>query len=174
MRRALFLSSVLALAACNQTPETGEAANDSANLAQEAAAPGGGGSAASGAVAIADAMLRLPAVPGRPGAAYFTLRNEGAPLTLASASAERAERAEIHESTMEGGVMQMRQLQNLELPQGATEFASGGKHIMLFGLDPALKAGDSVPLTLTFGNGQSITVDAVAQAAGGTENHSGH
>lgn len=171
MRRALFLSPILALAACNQTPETGDAANGSAKPA-EAAAPAGG-SATSGAVAITDAVVRLPAVPGRPGAAYLTLRNDGAPLTLASVSAQRVERAEIHESTMDGGVMKMRQLENLKLPQGATEFASGGKHIMVFGLDPALKAGDAVPLTLTFGNGQSVTVDAIAQTVGG-EGHSGH
>lgn len=174
MRPALILAAASTLAACSG----GEGGNHTAdsNLSSagaEAEAPAGG-RATSGAVTVGEATLRLPAIPGRPGAAYFTFRNDGAALTLASVSAERAERAEMHESVMTDGVMQMRQIENVPLPQGSTIFAPGGKHIMLFGLDPALKAGDAVPLTLTFENGPPITVEAVAQAVGGSNGHGTH
>jgi hypothetical protein len=57
---------------------------------------------------------------------------------------------EVHEMTMDKGVMKMRALTNgLELPAGKTvELKSGGYHVMLMDLKQQMKEGDSVPLTL--------------------------
>ena len=168
MRRVLLaLASLTALAACGSAPEANVSANETGTENESAAeAPAG----------ISNATVRLPAVAGRPGAAYFTFRNDGEARVLTSVSSDKAERAEIHESKTEGGVMRMGKLDTLSLPAGETvALAPGGTHVMLFGLDPALKAGDSVPLGLKFEDGTTMHVEAKAQTvAGDTSNHSGH
>lgn len=154
MRRALIaMASLAALGACNRGTEDKSAQASSNETAFTWIQ--------SGEFAIADAQVRLPVVPGRPAAAYFSLRNDNGARVLASISADKAERAELHESRMEGGVMRMEKLDNLPLPANATvTFAPGGKHIMLFGLDPALKAGDPVALDLKFTDGTLVQVNA--------------
>ncbi len=68
---------------------------------------------------------------------------------LVSASSPAAGRVEIHEMSMDGGVMKMRQITGLDLPAGKTvELKPGGFHLMLMELKAPLKPGDSVPLTL--------------------------
>jgi copper(I)-binding protein len=168
MRRAvLAFASLAVLSACTPAQEGNEAAANSAAATNGSEAADGNG--------ISNASVRLPAVPGRPGAAYFTIQNKGAARVLVSASADKAERAEIHESKMEGGVMRMEKLDSLSLAANATAtLAPGGKHIMLFGLDPALKAGDIVALDLTFEDGTSMRVEAKTQTVGGDVSHSGH
>jgi len=52
-----------------------------------------------------DAWIRLPAAPGRPGAAYFTLHGGRSDATLIDVSADVAVRAEIHESMSGAGGM---------------------------------------------------------------------
>lgn len=60
-----------------------------------------------------------------------------------------ADRAEIHEMTMDKDIMSMRAVPNLRLGAGKSlRLAPGGFHIMLFGLHQQVKPGDSVPLTL--------------------------
>ena len=62
-----------------------------------------------------------------------------------------AERAELHVSAMVGGVMTMKPLETVEIERNATvTFAPGGRHVMLIGLQRPIKAGDKIPLTLTF------------------------
>jgi copper(I)-binding protein len=57
---------------------------------------------------------------------------------------------EVHEMSMDKGVMKMRALTNgLELPAGKTvELKSGGYHVMLMDLKRQMKEGDTVPLSL--------------------------
>jgi len=57
---------------------------------------------------------------------------------------------EIHESTMDKGVMKMRALPDgLDLPAGkAVELKRGGYHVMMMDLKQQMKEGDTVPLTL--------------------------
>ena len=68
---------------------------------------------------------------------------------LVSASSPVAGVVEIHEMKMEGDVMRMRAVPDLALPAGkAVALKPGGYHVMLLDLKQALKAGDSVPVTL--------------------------
>jgi copper(I)-binding protein len=59
---------------------------------------------------------------------------------------------QIHEMSMDGGVMKMRELaQGLALPAGKmVELKPGGYHVMLMDLKQQMKEGDSVPMTLVF------------------------
>jgi copper(I)-binding protein len=143
MRTALLLPIFLALASCR----------------------GGGGEPAPPQVAVEDAVVTLPAVPGRPGAAYFTLESE-APAALVAVAARRAARIELHE---EG----MRPAARFALTAGEPlVFAPGGRHAMLFGLDSALRPGDRLALTFSFEGAPPVTAEAEVRAPGDV--HAGH
>ena len=47
-------------------------------------------------ISVADARVRLPVVPGRPGAAYFTLSAMGTAVTLERVTSPQVERIELH------------------------------------------------------------------------------
>ena len=116
-------------------------------------------------VDVAEAVVTLPAAPGRPGAAYFRLEsNVEARLTTIESS--RAGRIEIHEAGM-------RRVGSVALAPGEPlVFAPGARHAMLFGLDPALRPGDRLPLTFRFAGAPPVTAEAEVRRAGDV--HSGH
>jgi periplasmic copper chaperone A len=71
--------------------------------------------------------------------------------TLLAASTTVADHIEMHSSSEQNGMMQMRQLQSVPLEAGKTfTFAPGGTHFMLMGLRQPLVAGLRFPLTLQF------------------------
>jgi copper(I)-binding protein len=117
-----------------------------------------------------DAWVRLPAVAGQPGAAYFTIRGGAAQDTLLAVSTPVALKAEMHES-MKGdhGMMAMAPLKDVAVPaRGKLDFAPGGRHVMLFSIGPAVKAGQKVPLTLSFASGKTLRLEAKVVGAGDT------
>ena len=121
--------------------------------------------AAMGAVAASAGRLVLPAVKGRPGAAYLTLANRGtAAVTVVSLSIDRAGRAEIHRT--QGGTMTP--VERLEVAPGTSaRFKPGGLHVMVFGLDPKLQAGGKAELTVTFANGKTLKTPLAVVPPGG-------
>ena len=125
-------------------------------------------------VKVEAAWVQLPVIPGRPGAAYFTLTSNNDPTKLVSVSSPRIERIELHGTQMEGGMARMRPLRDeLVFPDDLKlVFAPGGKHAMLFGIDPALKAGDKVSLAFNLEPVPPVTVEAEVRAFG--EGHGGH
>ncbi|HEX8614668.1 MAG TPA: copper chaperone PCu(A)C [Telluria sp.] len=69
---------------------------------------------------------------------------------LVAATSPVAGAVEMHKMEMKGDQMKMGQVDAIDLPAGkAVKLASGGYHLMLIDLKRQLKAGDSVPLTLT-------------------------
>ena len=87
------------------------------------------------------------------GGAYFKVTNSGtASDRLVGGSSDAAQRLEIHEMSMDDGVMKMRELsQGLEIKAGETvEFKPGGYHVMLVGLKKPLMQGQNVRATLQF------------------------
>ena len=127
-----------------------------------------GGCGARPAAQVERAWIKLPAVAGRPGAAYFTLRAGDAPLTLVSFTTPAAARTELHESMGDhSGMMTMTPLKQVAVPAGdSVEFAPGGKHAMLFEVDRALKAGAETVVTLSFANGSRVDAKASVRGAG--------
>lgn len=114
-------------------------------------------------LAVDSAWVRLPAVPGRPGAAYFTLRGGPADATLIAVDSDYVRRAELHES-MAGG---MRPLPSVAVPAGEdVAFAPGGRHAMLFDISPRMTPGKHLPLRFAFADGRRIDADAKVVAAG--------
>jgi copper(I)-binding protein len=81
---------------------------------------------------------------------------------------------EIHEMSMDGGVMRMRPVTSIELPAGKViELKPGGYHVMLMDLKTQLKPGATVPLTLTIeiqdGKREVVQVQAQVKALGAPE-----
>lgn len=120
---------------------------------------------------VGNAWVRLPAVPGRPGAAYFTLHAGDAAARLVAVDSARVATVELHE-TMAGmrdmaGMTGMRPISGVDVPaRGSVAFAPGGRHAMLFGIDPQVKPGDLVPLGFRFADGARLVASARAIAAG--------
>lgn len=138
-----ILALPLALAACQQAAEPG----------------------------VADSWVRLAAVPGRPAGGYLTIRGGPTDATLVGISSPAARRIELHESMAAGGGamqgMTMRPIGQVAVPAGGTvRFAPGGKHLMIFDVDPGVKPGTTIRLTLTFADGKTLTGDARTIAAG--------
>lgn len=122
-----------------------------------------------------DAWVRLPAVTGRPGAAYFTIKGGAQATSLVAISSPAAIRAEIHEMKHEGGMMTMAPVKDVAVAAGArVEFKPGGKHVMLYDLSPSVHAGSTIPLRLSFADGKTIEVNAAVRAAGDATDHNAH
>jgi periplasmic copper chaperone A len=109
----------------------------------------------------------VPTLPGKDvGAVYIGLENKGVQRDqLIAASSDRAERVEIHTMSMEGDVMKMRQVGELEVKGGETiKMKPGmGYHLMMFGVKQPLKVGDKFPLKLQFKQSGSVEVSVMVQ-----------
>ena len=151
--------AMLALSACTTTP---------GNEAASSTAASETGAAATTGMTLTDAMIQLPAVPGRPAAAYFTL-TVGADTTgkLVGVTVAHFKRAEMHQSKMVGGAMTMDPVDTVALTPGKPIlFAPGSFHVMLFEADSTLKPGSTTELTLTFDSGKTVSAAAKVTAAG--------
>ncbi len=111
-------------------------------------------------VQIDKAVARATVGKQANGAAFLQIDNKGADDVLLSASSPAAAKVEIHTMTMEGDVMKMRALPQLELKAGQKlEMKPGsGAHIMLMGLKKSLAVGDKFPLTLNFRKAGKIDI----------------
>lgn len=123
-----------------------------------------------------EAAWSRPAVQGSIGAGFMTLTNPDAkPDALVAVQSPAAREVQIHQSSMTNGIAAMKKLDRVALPAGRrVTFAPGGYHLMLMGLTQALKAGDTVPATLTFASGAKVKATFVVQSgppAAGHEHH---
>ena len=115
-------------------------------------------------VVVADPWVR-GTVEGQRATGAFMKLTPAADQKLVAAASPVAKIVEIHEMTMDGGVMKMRAIPKLDLPAGkATELKPGGYHVMLMALTKPLAAGETVPITLTFedaaGKRQAVEIKA--------------
>jgi copper(I)-binding protein len=115
-------------------------------------------------VAVTQAWAR--ATPGKStiGAAYATVTASAGDRLIAVATPV-AGAAQLHQHTMDNGVMKMRQVDAVPLPAGqAVTLSPGGYHIMLVDLKAPLVAGQGFPLTLTFE--KAGTVETIVTVGG--------
>lgn len=109
------------------------------------------------------------------GAAYLVVHNQGKTEDrLLSAQTPRATKTEIHTMLQLGEVMRMQKLDSVGIPAGGeTTLAPGGTHLMLFGLQMPLVAGERFPLTLQFEKAGKVDVEVLIEAAE-PDPHAGH
>lgn len=119
---------------------------------------------------VDEGWIRLSAAPGRPAAAYFNIHGGDADTRLLSITTDVAVRSEMHDTTNEGGVMKMAPIDGLDIPAKSTiKFEPGGKHLMLFDVNPGIQPNKYVNLVFTFANGEQIEYDAIVRAAGAAD-----
>ena len=118
------------------------------------------------------------ATPGgaKIGGGYLSITNNGTtPDRLTGVSLSVADRGEIHEMKLDGGVMTMRPLANgIEIKPGETvKFEPGGYHVMFMDLKEPLKEGTMVKGQLQFEKAGKVDVEFKVDAIGATGRKSG-
>ncbi|WP_245294717.1 copper chaperone PCu(A)C [Rhizobium rhizosphaerae] len=115
---------------------------------------------------VARAML-----PGaKVGGGYVTIVNCGQTADrLVSAASPLAGSVQIHSMTMDGGVMQMREMkEGLEIPAGGTlALKPGSYHLMFVNPKAPFKQGDHVKASLTFEKAGTAEVEFLVGPAAG-------
>ncbi|MBI5923402.1 MAG: copper chaperone PCu(A)C [Betaproteobacteria bacterium] len=104
-------------------------------------------------LAAADVAVREPwargTVVGQTASGAFMELTASESAALLEVSSPIAGVVEVHEMSLDNGVMKMRAVPRLDLPAGkSVTLRPGGYHIMLMDLKKQLKKGESVPLTL--------------------------
>ena len=137
------IAALLALSGCNDT-----------HIAATPAAP----------------VVRLSAVASRPASGYFSLPIDGDRGALLSVTSQQARRIEMHETMNSANMTSMRALDRIPVSNGdELNFSPGGRHLMLYDLDPGIRPGSHIILTFNFERGPARTLDALVEAAGGPE-----
>ncbi len=141
------------------------------------------GAAYAGDIAIEHPWSRATATGAPVGAGYATIKNNGATADkLLSATADVAGKVEVHEMTMDNGVMKMRPINGLEVPAGkSVELKPGGYHIMFMQLKRPLAVGETVKGVMTFEKAGAVPVEYKVEAMGakpmdtkGMDGHKSH
>jgi periplasmic copper chaperone A len=116
------------------------------------------------------ASIRLPTVPGRPGVGYFDLDVEPEQAALRSVTSPQIGRIEMHETMFSGAMSGMRPLDRAAIDAGERlVFAPGGRHLMLFDVNPALRPGSRAILTFHFERGPDRILAASVRSPGEPE-----
>lgn len=116
---------------------------------------------------VDQAYVRLPAVAGRPGVAYFTVHGGTDDATLLSVTSPLVIKTELHESMSNGSMATMTPVKDVPVPAKATvKFAPGGKHAMLFDINKSVQRGGKITLVFTFANNDRLEVESPVIAAG--------
>lgn len=119
-----------------------------------------------GNLAIKDAWSRPTPPIASVGAVYFSITNAGLKADrLLAISTPIARQAEIHQNRVVNGTVEMRPVESIECPPGATvRVEPGGLHVMLLGLTHPLAAGTTFPLSLRFRDAGSVTIQVAVDA----------
>ena len=106
--------------------------------------------AANDVVRISDVWVRAT-LPGQSvGAAYMRVRSKE-DVTLIEVTSTVSRTAELHQMSMLGDLMRMREVKALKVSRDKeTALEPGGTHVMLIDLKRPMKAGDALTLKLTF------------------------
>ena len=146
------------------------------------------GLAALSASAGSDIQIRDPWVQAAPPsvkvlAAYLEIKNDGKKQRLLTdVSSPAFAQISIHRTVMHGNMAHMEHLKELAVPPNASVVLQpGGLHLMLTDAKKPLNTGDSVPMTLTFKDGEKVAVQATVRSGQKEDmvnhqhmDHSGH
>jgi copper(I)-binding protein len=155
MRRTALAASAVLCAAAALLTGCGSSTGGAGGTAN---GNGAGGSPAR--ISVSGAYIPLPASPDV-AVAYFDVSNSGGSADrLTGVSTPAAQSAALNEST----TTSMQTVDGVDVPaHGSALFARGGTHVMLMGLKPAPKLGQTIELTLSFQHSGKVTVQATVQ-----------
>ena len=154
MMPVILLILTIGLNACDSNSETSSNQNlptiiDNTNAAE--------------LITVTKPWIRATAPGQTISGAFMTLvNNSEIAYALTSVSFSDASTVEIHETSMNEGMMRMRKLNQVTIPaNGIAELKPGSFHIMLIGLEKDMVAGETETLTLTFSDDSQKTVEAL-------------
>lgn len=111
------------------------------------------------------------------GVGYLTITNHGGtPDRLIGGQSDVSSRIEIHEMSMDNGIMRMRPMaQGIEIKPGETvALKPGGNHMMFVGLKGQLTQGQHVKATLSFEKAGKVDVEFSVESIGAQSAGSDH
>lgn len=109
-----------------------------------------------------DPWIRLVPAVSPNSAAYVKISNgTEAEVNLTSITSQVADRIEIHDVTTDAaGTMSMSKMDSMLIdPDSEQTLAPGGKHIMIYGLNAPLSAGEVVTMMVAFDNQPPMPVN---------------
>jgi copper(I)-binding protein len=125
-----------------------------------------------GAIKISKVWTREIPAGAKVGAGFMTITNTGKePDILIAGTVPFARKFEVHEMSMEGGMMKMRRLEpGLVIKPGATVVLKPGSfHLMLLDVGEGPKRGTPVKGTLIFEKAGTIEVEYGVEPVGARE-----
>jgi copper(I)-binding protein len=128
------------------------------------------------ALEVAQPWSRATPKGAKVASGYVKIRNGGAtPDRLLGGTFALSGRVEIHEMSMDQGVMKMRELKGgIEIRPGATlELKPGSYHLMFTNLTRPLAKGDRVKGTLVFEKAGPLEIEYAVEAMGAVPAHGG-
>ena len=138
-------------------------------IAAFAALPAQAEDVTAGSLKISAPWARATPKGASVGGGYLKITNTGTVSDrLLGGSTEVASRFEIHQMSMDNGVMKMRPVNGgVEIKPGQTvEFKPSGYHVMLMGLKQQLEQGRHFKATLEFANAGKVDVDFTIEGVG--------
>lgn len=116
---------------------------------------------------VDQAWVRLSTNDETPSAGYFTVHGGEEDVRLLSVISPAVLRVEMHEAIEKDGMMSMAAVKAVDIPAGEdVTFGPGGKHLMIWGINPGARKMGKLPLTFIFSNGDRIIYDAAIRSAG--------
>ncbi len=122
--------------------------------------------AKNGIVTITDGFIR-ETIPGTNiSSAYLTITNHShKDVVLVAASGDFSPRIEIHEHSLNDGMMRMRQLESITIDANSSvKLQPYGLHLMLFDLKRSLKHNESADITLHFSSQPKLSITLPIQS----------
>jgi copper(I)-binding protein len=123
-----------------------------------------------GSIEIANPWARATPKGASVGGAYMTITNKGTEADrLVGASSPVANQAEVHQMSMDKGVMSMRPVKGgLEIKAGQTVvLRPESLHLMLMGLKQPMAQGERIKATLDFAKAGKLDLEFVVESIGG-------
>ncbi|WP_228568908.1 copper chaperone PCu(A)C [Campylobacter sputorum] len=96
------------------------------------------------------------------GAFMLIKNNTDKDIALVSVTNSLSDVTELHTHIEENGMKKMIQVPKIDIKANSTtELKPGGLHVMFIGIKKPMVVGENVKMTLTFDNGQTVTLDKV-------------
>ena len=117
---------------------------------------------------VVDPIIRLGTNARAPAVLYFTVKGGPTDDRLLSISSPLVIRIALHESMTENGKATMKDLDaGIDVPANSTiKFQEGGKHAMLFDVNPGVSPNEKVQVNFTFASGTILQTVAPTRAPG--------
>lgn len=109
-------------------------------------------------------------------AGYMEIHNSSdKPVFLRSITSDWFEQSEFHKTEIHEGMARMTPVPRITIkPDSKVVFEPGGLHLMLINPGRAIKAGNTVPMTLHFTNNNTLAFKAKVKKMSAMKNHEGH